>query len=205
MIRKKKVAALCKKFGRLYVVTSANGVQWIGYGTTFYKMEGMPQMKPVEYAAAFDFSEKDINDSIIEDYGSLGDLTNDDCAEEIIVDGEPSAFVYKGETYYCYAVQGRAVIIPAAQLAPIVENEYTNFCIRETSNKKTVLCVKQGLCAEAIIGTMTWNKEHTDKIKNELCDIINAVQCNYDAMQSDDLTGSEYIMSLLDDKEESEE
>ncbi|MCH5195922.1 MAG: hypothetical protein J1F28_04370 [Oscillospiraceae bacterium] len=70
---------------------------------------------------------------------------------------------------------------------------------------KTILCVKQGLCAEAIIGTMTWNKENTDKIKNELCDIINAVQCNYDAMQSDDLTGSEYIMSLLDDKEESDE
>ncbi|MCH5195921.1 MAG: hypothetical protein J1F28_04365 [Oscillospiraceae bacterium] len=85
MIRKKKVAALCKKLGRLYVVTAVNGVQWVGYGTTFYKMEGMPQMKPVEYAAAFDFSEKDINNSIIEDYGSLGDFTNDDCAEEIIV------------------------------------------------------------------------------------------------------------------------
>lgn len=173
MISKKKVAQLCKKRRSLRVCTLKDGSQWVGTGGAFYVMDGIPKMKPEQYATVFDFSQKDVDEAVIAEI-DISDLIV--CEDEIIVQSEPLEFIYKGEKYVCFSESGVSAIIPETQLAPVIMDESTAFYIK--FGEIPVVSVKQGLFQEAIIGAMKFPETMSKSIISSLYDVIDAVQYN---------------------------
>ena len=72
MIKKKKVAAICRKHKQLRLATTADGTQWIGPSSgTLYIMAGMPRMTIDEALSAFDYSEKDVENMSVSEINKI--------------------------------------------------------------------------------------------------------------------------------------
>ena len=57
MIIKKKVASICKKNKSMLLATSADNTQWVGQGSAFYSIAGLPQMTVPEVMNALDYTD----------------------------------------------------------------------------------------------------------------------------------------------------
>lgn len=76
MIKKKRVAAICKSTRRLRLETLTDNTQWIGNGHAFYIMAGVNLMTIEAVASMFDYSEKDMQkisvaENIMQTYADL--------------------------------------------------------------------------------------------------------------------------------------
>ncbi len=171
MISKKKVAQICKKHRALKVCTLKGGTQWVGTANAFYVMDGLPKMTPEEYTSAFDFSEKDISESSIAEVDVSRTIEAD---EEIIVQAEPTEFIYGNEKYLCFSEEFCFAVIPAALLTPIIMDSTTSFYIKPGA--PTVVCVKHGLCPEAIIVAMAFPEPSANEIEKQCYAVIDAVR-----------------------------
>lgn len=171
MISKKKVAQICKKRRSLKVCTLKSGTQWVGTLNAFYVMDGLPKMTPEEYTSAFDFSQKDIDESSISEC-DVSELIESDV--EIIVQADPTEFIYGEEKYLCFSEGACVAIIPASLLTPIIMDSTTSFYIKPEN--PTVVCVKHGVYPEAIIAAMVFREESAKEIEEKCLEVIGAVQ-----------------------------
>ena len=171
MISKKKVAQLCRKRKTLEVCTLKDGTQWVGAGSAYYVMDGLPKMKTTEYTAVFDFSQKDIDESVISEV----DISNIIEAEfEIAVQSEPQTLIYCDEKFLCFSESNHFAIIPETQLAPVIMDENTAFYIR--FGQAPIVCVKHGLFQEALIAATVFSETAIKAIESQCLTIINAVR-----------------------------
>lgn len=189
MISKKKVAQLCKKRRSLRVCTLKDGTQWVGAGGAFYVMDGIPKMKPEEYAAVFDFSQKETDEALIEEFDITGLI---ECDKEIIVQCRPLEFIFNDEKYVCFSEDGISAIIPETQLAPVKMDENTAFYIKFSDIP--VVSVKQGLFQEAIIGAMKFPEQVATGILTRLYAIIRAVQYNTERTSEDETDSAQEVL-----------
>lgn len=57
MIKKKRVAALCKSYKCLIMQTNSDNTQWIGTGAAMYMLAGIEPMSAESLASMLDYTE----------------------------------------------------------------------------------------------------------------------------------------------------
>lgn len=196
MIKKKKVAALCKKAHTITMTTCSDGTQWVGNGTALYSMEGMPKMTPNEVAVAFDYSDIERETMTLNENRYIAALTADDYPGEIIIENPPRDLVI-GSHYQLFSAAGQVMFIDSAALAPVELDSQTNFFMRciDGHEEDKFLCIKQGLLAQAIIIATVISQERIDEWVADMYNTINSIKTGYKCGSDD---GGEPEQLLLD-------
>lgn len=196
MIKKKKVAALCKKNYTITMTTRSDGTQWVGNDTALYSMEGMPKMTPEEVAVAFDYSDAERKAMTLHENRFLAALTTDDYPEEIIIEDPPRDIII-GSHYKMFSAAGQVMFIDSAALAPVELDSQTNFFMRfiDGHEEHKFLCVKRGLLAQAIVIATVISRERIDEWVVDMYNTINSIKTGYKCGGDD---GGEPDQLLLD-------
>ena len=196
MIKKKKVAALCKKAHTITMTTCSDGTQWVGNGTALYSMEGMSKMTPNEIAVAFDYSDIERETMTLNENRYIAALTADDYPGEIIIENPPRDLVI-GSHYQLFSAAGQVMFIDSAALAPVELDRQTNFFMRyiDGHEEHKFLCIKQGLLAQAIIIATVISRERIDEWVADMYNTINSIKTGYKCGSDD---GGEPKQLLLD-------
>lgn len=181
MIKKKKVAALCKKTYTISMTTRSDGTQWVGNGTALYSMEGMPKMTPDEVAVAFDYSDTERKAMTLNENRYIAALTVDDYPGEIIIESPSRDIIIGSEHYLMFKAADRVMFIDSGALAPVELDSQTNFFMRCIDGREEYkfLCVKNGLLAQAIIMATVISQERLDEWIADMYDTINSVKTGY--------------------------
>lgn len=187
MIKKKKVAALCKKTYTISMTTRSDGTQWVGNGTALYSMEGMPKMTPDEVAVAFDYSDTERAAMKHNENSAAAVLTGDEYPAEILIEIPPRDVIIGSGHYMMFKAADRVMFISSSALTPIEIDGQTNFYMRflRGNEEYKFLCVKQGLLAQAIIMATVISQERLDEWIADMYDTINSVKTGYKCHSED--------------------
>lgn len=187
MIKKKKVAALCKKAHTITMTTCSDGTQWVGNGTALYSMEGMPKMTPNEVAVAFDYSDTERETMKLNENRYIAALTVDDYPEEIIIEDPPRDIIIGSGHYMMFKAADRVMFVDSAALAPVELDSQTNFFMRciDGNEEYKFLCIKQGLLAQAIVIATVISQERIDEWVVDMYNTINSIRTGYKCHSED--------------------
>lgn len=179
MIIKKKVAKICKQ-RKVVVLDQANdGTQFAGVTTALYSMVGMPRMTVPEVLTTFDYSEDEKSKiSEVEGVG-IGSLADDIYDKEILVEERCRSVYYNDRHYILFNAQGTAILVNAEYLMPIKTCGETRYYIRFNDNNAPLLCVKMGMCVEAVIMPICFNKEEFGKLLKSLDETAYILESQY--------------------------
>lgn len=180
MIKKKRVAAICKSQRRLTMQTTPDNVQWIGDGRAMYILAGIEPMSAESIASMLDYSEKDISNISFSE-GSLPDeLFGDDDSGDIQIETSPKRVIIKNAEYLIFETLTKLIFVNGECLKPIVADDQTTYFIRSfPGSKHNVLCVKKGFLPEAIIAGIEFKEDFLNDWFDELGGIINAITEKY--------------------------
>lgn len=197
MIKKKKVAALCKKNYTITMTTRSDRTQWVGNGTALYSMEGMPKMTPEEVAVAFDYSDAERKAMTLNENRHIADLTVDDYPGEMIIEIPPRDIIIGSTHYMMFTAANTVMFIDSAALAPVEFDSQTNFFMRciDGNEEYKFLCIKQGLLAQAIVIATVISRERIDEWVVDMYNTINSIKTGYKCGGDD---GGEPDQLLLD-------
>lgn len=154
-MRFQKIAQLAKRDKTAILMRDADGVQWLGTGSAFYMLEGMPPLDADTVLTVMGVPEdkKDAWLSTVrEDKGGL--LENDAPGEEeVTADNAGISVIYGGKLLMpIYTMMGM-VWVDVELLAPTDRKEagYRRFFIREMENGVRAVAVKEGMILKAVI------------------------------------------------------
>lgn len=150
MIIKKKVAAICKKSKNMLLATSKDKTQWVGQGTAFYSIAGLPEMTVPEVMTALDYTDDEKAKFTGMAPIDLGKSISDTYPEEILAD-EIKAVYHNAIKYLMIKAGGRVILINSEYLIPVKHEAQTSYYVRFKENGDAFLCVKVGMLAEAIV------------------------------------------------------
>ncbi len=202
MIKKKKVAALCKKNYTISTTTRSDGTQWVGNGIALYSMEGMPKMTPEEVAVAFDYSDAERKAMTLNENRYLAALTVDDYPREIIIESPPRDIIIGSEHYLMFNAADRVMFIDSGALAPVELDSQTNFFMRCIDGREEYkfLCVKNGLLAQAIIIATVISQEKIDEWVVDMYNTINSIKTGYKCRRADNGEPDQLLLENVEGK-----
>lgn len=150
MIKKKRVAAICKSRRHLAMQTTRDKTQWIGDGQAMYILAGIEPMSAEGVASMFDYTEKDRNNITFTNLEAPETLYADNGAD-VHIDDAPTRVIIQKAEYLIFQTGDRLIFIDGKYLTPIVGDAQTTYHIRSFPDGTYILCVKKGLLLEAVI------------------------------------------------------
>jgi len=180
MIKKKRVAAICKAQRRLIMQTTPDNVQWIGDGRAMYILAGIEPMSAESIASMLDYTEKDIANISFSDGSLPGDLFGEDDSADIQIETQPKRVIIKNAEYLIFETGTKLIFIDGECLKPIIADDQTTYFMRTfPGSRHNVLCVKKGFLPEAIIAGIEFKEDFLNTWFDELGGIINAITEKY--------------------------
>lgn len=180
MIKKKRVAAICKAHKALRAQTMSDNTQWIGNGSAMYILAGIEPMSLEALASMLDYTEKDISKMSFFEEHLDEEIFSENNSTDIQIETPPMRVIIKDAEYLIYETGTRLIFIDSYYLKPIVANDQTTYFMRTLpGGKDTVLCVKKGFLPEAIICGVRFDEQALHTWFDELGGVINAVTDKY--------------------------
>lgn len=180
MIKKKRVAALCKSRKHLIMKTTSDKTQWIGTGAAMYILAGIKPMSAASLASMLDYSEKDFDDITFSEYDIPEELFAEENDSDILIETPPNRVIIENSEYLIFETGTKLIFINGEYLKPIVADDQTTYFIRTApSDGNCVLCVKKGFLPEAIICGVHFEEKALHDWFDDLGKIIDAVTYKY--------------------------
>lgn len=179
MIKKKRVASICKARRRLVSQTMPDNTQWIGDGCAMYILAGIEPMSWESLASMLDYTEKDIASIFYVENSVPDDLFSENNETDIQVEAPPKRVIIKEAEYLIFETETRLVFINGKYLKPIDVDDQTTYFTRTTRNGHIALCVKKGFLPEAVILGVEFTEEGIDDWFDELSVIMTSVTEKY--------------------------
>lgn len=203
MIKKKRVAALCKSKRRLCMQTLPDNTQWIGDGRAMYILAGLEPMSDDSLASMLDYSEKDIAAICFRQVNGSEELFTYDNERDVHIENPPKRVIIKNAEYLIFETANDLIFINGDYLKPIVTDDQTTYHMRILSDGENVLCVKKGFFPEAVILGVKFDNDALDGWFDDLAGIITSVQNKYMARRETVPEGSDAQMMLEEGQNES--
>ncbi len=146
MIKKKRVAALCKSKKHLTMQTLRDNTQWIGDGAAMYILAGIEPMSADSLASMLDYSEKDIAAISFTEIHASEELFSDEKGSDVQIENPPKRVIIKDVEFLIFETGNDLIFINGDYLKPIVTDDQTTYHIRTLSDGENVLCVKRAFC-----------------------------------------------------------
>ena len=178
MIKKKRVAAICKSHKRVMMQTTRDNTQWIGDGGAMYILAGIAPMSAESLASMLDYSEKDFTTIHFSEIHASEELFSDNNDDMQIKDA-PKRVIIKNAEYLIFETETDLIIINGAYLKPIDTDDQTTYHMRKLSDGTTCLCVKKGFLPEAVILGVNFDNKALEDWFNEIAGIVGSVQTKY--------------------------
>lgn len=179
MIKKKKVAAICKAHRRLVSQTMPDNTQWIGDGCAMYILAGIDPMSWESLASMLDYTEKDIANISYSESSVSEDLFSENNRTDVQVEAPPKRVIIKDVEYLIFETETRLVFINGKYLKPIDVDDQTTYFTRTFRDGHIALCVKKGFLPEAVILGVEFAEEKIDDWFDELGLIMTSVTEKY--------------------------
>ena len=180
MIKKKRVAALCKAHRALYSRTMSDNTQWIGDGGAMYILAGIEPMSLDALASMLDYNEKDISSMSLVESSADERIFGDNDSADIQIEKPPKRVIINNAEYLIFETDTKLLFIDGNYLKPIVADDQTTYFMRTLpGDKDTLLCVKKGFLPEAVICGVKFNEKPLRDWFDELGGIISAVTEKY--------------------------
>ena len=150
-----KIAALAKREKTAILMRDADGMQWLGTGSAFYLLDGMPPLDTDTVLTVMGVPEDKKSTWFSVEKEDRGKLLENDVPgeEEVTADNAGISVIYGGKLLMpIYTMMGM-VWIDVELLAPTDRKEegYRRFFIREMENGIRAVAVKEGLVLTAVI------------------------------------------------------
>lgn len=180
MIKKKRVAALCKAYKRLEMQTMPDNTQWIGDGAAMYILAGIEPMSAESIASILDYTEKDISSINFVDGEAPFEIFGDENGTDVQIETPPKRVIIKGSEYLIFEVEKALIFIDGNYLKPIVTDDQTTFFMRTSPcSSRKFLCVKKGFLPEAVIAGVKFDEKYLNEWFDELSVIMTSVTEKY--------------------------
>ncbi|MDE6733802.1 MAG: hypothetical protein K2J77_13125 [Oscillospiraceae bacterium] len=176
MIKKKRVAALCKSKKRLLMQTLPDNTQWIGDGGAMYILAGIEPMSEDSLASMLDYSEKDITAICFRQVNGSEELFSDDKERDVQIEKPPKRVIIENAEYLIFETVNDLIFINGDYLKPIVTDDQTTYHMRTLSDGQNVLCVKKGFLPEAVILGVNFDNDALNGWFDDLAGITTSVQ-----------------------------
>lgn len=188
MIKKKRVAALCKSCGYLTSQTMSDKSQWIGDGCAMYILADIEPMSFESLASMLDYTEKDIKRISYFESSVSEELFSENNSTDVQIEAPPKRVIIKDKEYLIFETEARLVFIDGRYLKPIDVNDQTTYFTRTFRDGHIALCVKKGFLPEAVILGVEFTEEEIDKWFDEISVIMTSVTEKYipNIVRSDD-------------------
>ena len=184
ILKKKKVAQLCKRSKGILLATAKDKTQWAGAQSATYSLAGMPSMSIEELMVAFDYTEDEKSKFTTTSVIDLGDLISDDYPNEILVENNSKSVYFNDVHYVMYSAGGRVILINSEYLVPIKTCGETRYYIRFKETGECYLCVKNGMIAEAVIGERNFSEGELDALLKSLRETADQIEDGYEPRAS---------------------
>lgn len=178
MIKKKRVAAICKSRRHLAMQTTRDKTQWIGDGQAMYILAGIEPMSAEGVASMLDYTENDVDSINFTDLHAPETIYADSGAD-VQIDDAPTRVIIKRAEYLIFQTGDRLIFIDEKYLTPIVTDKQTTYHIRSFPDGTYILCVKKGLLLEAIILGEQLESDLLHDWANEMGLLFGAIQSKY--------------------------
>lgn len=150
-----KIAALAKRDRKAILMRDADGMQWLGTGSAFYLLGGMPPLDSDTVLTVMGVPEDKKSTWFSVEKEDKGKLLENDVPgeEEVTADNAGVSVIYGGKLLMPIYMMMGMVWIDAELLAPTDRKEagYRRFFIRCMENGTRVVAVKEGLVLTAVI------------------------------------------------------
>lgn len=188
MIKKKRVAALCKSCGYLTSQTMSDKSQRIGDGCAMYILADIEPMSFESLASMLDYTEKDIKRISYFESSVSEELFSENNSTDVQIEAPPKRVIIKDKEYLIFETEARLVFIDGRYLKPIDVNDQTTYFTRTFRDGHIALCVKKGFLPEAVILGVEFTEEEIDKWFDEISVIMTSVTEKYipNIVRSDD-------------------
>lgn len=200
MIKKKRVAAICKSHKHVMIQTTRDNTQWIGDGGAMYILAGIEPMSAEGLASMLDYSEKDFTAIRFSEIHASEELFSDNNDDMQIKDA-PKRVIIKNAEYLIFETETDLIIINGAYLKPIDTDDQTTYHLRTVSDGTTCLCVKKGFLPEAVILGVKFENKALEDWFSEIAGIVGAVQTKYMTRREPSWSGQDLQMAFGDCEE----
>ncbi len=180
MIKKKRVAALCKSYKYLIMQTNSDNTQWIGTGAAMYILAGIEPMSAESLASMLDYTEKDFAGITFSEHHIADELFAEENDSDVQIESPPKRVIIENSEYLIFETGTKLIFINGEYLKPIVVDDQTTYFMRNVPGTTSIaLCVKKGFLPEAIIRGVNFDEKALNSWFDDLGKIINAVTCKY--------------------------
>lgn len=180
MIKKKRVAAICKSQKCLRMQTLRDNTQWIGDGGAMYILAGIEPMSAESLASMLDYTEQDFAGITFSEHHTADELFREENDSDILIETPPKRVIIENSEYLIFETGTKLIFINGEYLKPIVADDQTTYFIRTApSDGNCVLCVKKGFLPEAIICGVHFEEKALHDWFDDLGKIIDAVTYKY--------------------------
>lgn len=177
MIKKKRVAALCKSYKCLIMQTNSDNTQWIGTGAAMYILAGIEPMSAESLASMLDYTEKDFAGITFSEHHIADELFAEENDSDVQIESPPKRVIIENSEYLIFETGTKLIFINGEYLKPIVVDDQTTYFMRNVPDGKGIaLCVKKGFLPEAIICGVSFDEKTLNAWFDELAGIITSVQ-----------------------------
>ena len=177
----KAIASMCKKSKRIMLIDVGTDkrdvVQWVGDGTAFYPLYGMPYLEEDHIYTLFDVPEKEVPKMMFDHIKSTVGLAvsfSDTEADEREIDPHGLRLIMGGSIVQPYATSdGGGIFVDTVALAPINDAlDYLTLHERRSSDGGLHIAVKNGLVLQGILFPMQIEDMQLMSRLMELCDMV---------------------------------
>lgn len=180
MIKKKRVAALCKSRKHLIMQTMSDNTQWIGDGAAMYILAGIEPMSAESLASMLDYTDKEFADIAFTEHHAAAELFREENDSDVQIESPPKRVIINNSEYLIFETGTKLIFINSEYLKPILTDDQTTYFMRNVPGTASIaLCVKKGFLPEALICGVSFNEKTLSTWLDELGGIINAVTCKY--------------------------
>lgn len=204
MIKKKRVAALCKSCKHLVMQTMSDNTQWIGDGGAMYILAGIEPMSAESLASMLDYTEKDFAGITFSENHTADELFREENDSDVQIESPPKRVIIENSEYLIFETGTKLIFINGEYLKPIVVDDQTTYFMRTApSDGNCVLCVKKGFLPEAIICGVSFDEKALNDWFDDLAGIITSVQNKYMARREIEQGEADLQMTFEEDEDES--
>lgn len=144
MIKKKRVAAVCKSRKFLQMQTMPDNTQWIGDGAAMYILAGIEPMSAESLASMLDYTEKDFSNIRFVEGKAPFEIFSDENGTDVQIEAPPKRVIIKGSEYLIFETEKSLIFIDGDYLKPIITDGQTTFFMRRfPESNRDLLCVKR--------------------------------------------------------------
>lgn len=198
MIKKKRVAALCKSCKYLQMQTMPDNTQWIGNNTAMYILAGIEPMSAESLASMLDYTEKDFSNIHFVDGKAPFEIFSEENSTDIQIEAPPKRVIIKNSKYLIFETEKNLIFIDGDYLKPIVTDGQTTFFMRKfPESNYNLLCVKKGFFPEAVITGVEFSEKALEEWFGDLAGIITSIQDKYIANLEKEKGGAENNEQLM--------